>query len=103
VAEEFLQRILHTPSSRLCPSGDPASIQWFSGDAGPGIDIRRVHATILIRHPRHFARAGPHIWGRNILRRIDQIAFDQLVSKATRDFFKLMRLPVSGIDNQPAF
>ena len=73
--------ILNAAACGLGASGDAARIQRLACHTGAGIDIGRIHAAILIGNPGHFARAGPHVRSRYILRRIDQVALDQLMDQ----------------------
>jgi len=102
VAEEFAQRILHAAPGRLDPALDAARVQWFAGDAGAGVDVGGVHAGILIDDPGHFTLAGAHVGGGHVLRRVDQVALDQLIGKAAGDLFQLVFVILARVDAQAA-
>ena len=87
VAEELAQRELHAPARRLDPALDATCMGRLAGHTGFGVDVGGVHARILVGDPRHFALARPHVRGGHILRRVDQVALDQLIGKAAGDLF----------------
>ena len=90
MAEEFLQRILHTAPRRLDPALNAASVDRLARHAGARVDIGGVHPRILVSHDRHLALAGAHVGGGDVLRRINQVAFDKLIGKATGDLLDLI-------------
>ncbi len=85
MTEELLQGILHAAASRFRAPFNPAAAHRLASDAGPGIDVRCMHPLILISNPCHFPLARAHIRSRYVLRRVDQITFDQLIGKASGD------------------
>ena len=103
VAEKLLQGVLHPAPGRLDPALNAPRIDRLAGDAGAIIDIGGVHALVLIGHPGHLALAGAHVRGRHVLRRVDQVALDQLIGKAPGDQLKLVLFPLARINPQPAF
>ena len=75
---------MDSPASRLCAAGDPSHRHRFAGDTGLCINIGGPNLQILISYPRHLALACPHIGGRDVLRRVDEISFDQFRCETTR-------------------
>ena len=102
VIEKGPQRVLHAATGGFGPAGNAALMHRLSGDAGPGIQFRRMQALIFIGHPGHLAFAGADIGRRHILRGVDEIALRQFLCETAGDAFKLAFGPVTRIDDQPA-
>ena len=67
MTEELLQCILDTTTCRLGPTLDAARIDRFTGDTRGRVDVRCVHAFVLVRNPRHFALACAHVGSGDVL------------------------------------
>ncbi len=100
LTEEFAQGVLHAPSRRLDPALNTASMGGLAGDACLAVDVGCVHPHVLIRDPGHFPFPRAHVRRGHVLRRMDQVAFDQLIGKAARDGLKLVFVPDAGVDAQ---
>jgi hypothetical protein len=61
-----------------------------------------VHPGILVGDPRHLALAGAHVRGGHVLRRVDQVALDQLIGKPPGDLLQFMLIPSPRINAQTA-
>ena len=103
MAEELTQRILYAAARRFCAALNAACINWLARDTGRRVDIRRVHAAVLVRNPRHLALARAHVGRRDVLGWVDQIALRQLIGKAAGDKLKLVLVILARIDAKPAF
>ena len=103
VAEESVQRILHTAACRFGAAMDAARVDRLARHTGNPVDVRGVHALVLIRDPGHLALARAHVGGGNVLRGVDHIALDQLVCETAGDQFQLVFVIVARINAQPAF
>jgi hypothetical protein len=66
------------------------------------VDIRRVHPCILVGNPGHFAFTRAHVGRGHVLRRVDQVALDQLVREAPGDLFQFMFVPGPRVDAEAA-
>ena len=100
VTEKFLQSILHSAARCLCAPFNPATVDRLTSHAGPRIDIGCMHPLILVGNPRHFTLARAHIRCRYVLRRVDQITFNQLISKAPGDLLQFMLIIGQRINPQ---
>lgn len=67
ITEKLLKRILHTAPRRLDAACDTMGRKRLAGDTGTGVNIRGVHAVILVSDPGHFPLACAHIRGRDVL------------------------------------
>ena len=98
IAEKLTQRILHTATRGLCATLNTACVNRLTRHTCSAVNIGRVHALILVGNPRHFTLSSAHIWGRYVLRWMDQIALNQLIGKTAGDLFQLMRFPLGWIN-----
>ena len=87
VTKKLSEGVLDSPASCLCAAGDPSHRHRFAGDTGLSINIGGPKLQILISYPRHLALACPHIGGRDVLRRVNEISLDQLCCEPARDLF----------------
>ena len=85
MTEKLLQGILDTTPGSLSPTLNAATVNRLSSNTGTCVDVSCIHSLILVSNPCHFALTSAHIWSWDVLRWMDQITFDQFISKATRD------------------
>ena len=89
MAEEFLERVEHTPTRGLHTSLDTPLAHGFAGDARDRVDIVGVQGTVSVRDPGHLARARAHVRGGHVFARADVTLLDEFLREATGDAFEL--------------
>ncbi len=101
LTEEFPQGVLYPAPRRLNTSCNPACMGRLAGDTSGGVDVRGVHAAVLVRDPRHFTLPRTHVGGGHVLTGMDQIAFGKFIGKTAGYPLKLIFFPIARVNAQP--
>ena len=101
--EKLAQGKLNSPTRRFHPTRNSRLVYGLPRNTGQRIHLGRVQSLVLIRNPGHFLCRGTHIWCGNILARMDQIPFDELVGESACYLLYFLFIVFVGVDAKATF